>query len=231
MKRGIFSSPENNVLWGGLALYFIICIVSLTLFDKLQIALFINNYHSLFWDAFFKNYTFIGTFTVIGPVLVFLLFVRFRFVLIACISTLLASGLAQLVKRLDWTESMRPVVYLEKIKNVHFVDGEYLNILHSFPSGHTAGAFSLLVTLALIAKSPFVKLFFLISAVMVAYSRMYLLQHFLVDVTFGALIGTTSAILIYAWFTSPSWNKRKSLEKSLYGTLGLNKLMFRIVKD
>jgi membrane-associated phospholipid phosphatase len=43
-------------------------------------------------------------------------------------------------------------------------------------------------------------------AVAVGYSRMYLFQHFLVDVFFGSILGTITALL-FDYFLTNYWNK------------------------
>ena len=69
----------------------------------------------------------------------------------------------------------------------------------SFPSGHTASAFALYGFLAFNARAgklP-VTIFCLALAAMVGFSRMYLLYHFLRDVTAGAFIGLLMAMVAY----------------------------------
>ncbi|MBS1563115.1 MAG: phosphatase PAP2 family protein, partial [Bacteroidetes bacterium] len=70
---------------------------------------------------------------------------------------------------------------------------------NSFPSGHTTSAFALATILALHATKKGWGVFFLLLAVGVAYSRIYLGQHFLPDVTMGAILGTVSGLLVYAF--------------------------------
>ena len=50
---------------------------------------------------------------------------------------------------------------------------------------------------------------------LVGYSRMYLSQHFMIDITFGSLIGVISAIIIYSFMGR--YNNEK-LESSLIKT-------------
>lgn len=78
---------------------------------------------------------------------------------------------------------------------------------YAFPSGHTAAAFGLFVTLALLvidhvegrALRIFCAGYALVIGTLVAVSRMYLGVHYLSDVIGGALVGTgcaTAAVLI-----------------------------------
>jgi membrane-associated phospholipid phosphatase len=73
-----------------------------------------------------------------------------------------------------------------------------MNLWNSFPSGHTMAAFGLYAALAFYAKKWYQAfgLFFL--ALLVGYSRIYLSQHFLVDVIFGAMLGCLAALVGFA---------------------------------
>jgi membrane-associated phospholipid phosphatase len=59
----------------------------------------------------------------------------------------------------------------------------------SFPSGHTATAFSMFFLLALIYNKKGVGLVCCLLAIIAGFSRMYLLQHFLLDVLAGSILG------------------------------------------
>jgi membrane-associated phospholipid phosphatase len=59
----------------------------------------------------------------------------------------------------------------------------------SFPSGHTMAAFTIFTYLALCVKSRWLKVLFLVIAILAGISRMYLLQHFLEDVCLGSMCG------------------------------------------
>ncbi len=83
---------------------------------------------------------------------------------------------------------------------LHFVEGVHLNYVNSFPSGHTATAFALFLFLASLTKNKGLQLFYAIIACLVGYSRTYLSQHFVVDITFGAILGILSYFLSVALF-------------------------------
>ncbi|OPZ95175.1 MAG: PAP2 superfamily protein [Bacteroidetes bacterium ADurb.Bin416] len=179
-----------------------ICLTVLLTVDKGNIHLAINRLNSPFADVIFRWITEFGAFPLIAATIVVTLFFRYRIAMTATVATTLASLLTQVGKRLVWPDSPRPKVFFADTDLLHLVDGVHLHSAHSFPSGHTAGAFALFITLALFAAKPAYKLLFLLAACLVGYSRMYLSQHFLIDVTVGSAIGAGSALLIYAWFTS-----------------------------
>ena len=177
--------------------------------------MYINQLNSPIGDVFFKYITEFGSFLTIGPILAVLLFIRYRFALIASISSLLSLIFVQIGKRLVWVDSPRPSVFLNEISEAHFVKGVHLHTTHSFPSGHTAGAFALFFALVLFVKNPIWKLLFLLMAFLVGYSRMYLSQHFLIDVTVGGLLGILSAVLAFVWMNNTTWSKKTCLNASL----------------
>ena len=67
---------------------------------------------------------------------------------------------------------------------------------HSFPSGHTAIAFSAATVLAVLVP-PAAAAFFLL-ALAIGYSRVYVGVHFPLDVAGGALLGIATALLLLA---------------------------------
>ncbi|MBP7965249.1 MAG: phosphatase PAP2 family protein [Paludibacteraceae bacterium] len=96
---------------------------------------------------------------------------------------------------------------------LHQVDGVTLHQIFSFPSGHTATVFSLMLALTLLFhKKTWLSFLFFSVAVLTAYSRIYLSQHFAEDVLLGSFIGVSMTLVAY-WFyqrQSYAW-----LEKSI----------------
>jgi undecaprenyl-diphosphatase len=65
----------------------------------------------------------------------------------------------------------------------------------SFPSGHTAFAFTAAITLSVMFRHKIVSMFAIVWALSVAYSRMALGVHYPSDVLSSIIIGTTAALL------------------------------------
>ena len=65
----------------------------------------------------------------------------------------------------------------------------------SFPSGHTTSAFAMATAYGLQDRELLAPL--LIGAAAVGFSRIYLGEHYFLDVIIGAIIGTASAIVVY----------------------------------
>lgn len=121
--------------------------------------------------------------------LYFLLFIPYRAITIA-LTGLVITLVTQTLKFL--LAHPRPRSYfgteIEKIDPVegwHIVDG-----INSFPSGHTSGAFALVALLCYYSKNkPFIQILLVVLASLTGMARIYGINHFLVDVLAGSLVG------------------------------------------
>ncbi|HKL32669.1 MAG TPA: phosphatase PAP2 family protein [Tangfeifania sp.] len=175
--------------------------------NKAELHLISNNVNSLFFDQFFRYATWLGDGVMIAIVGVVLLFVRFRYAIAFLIGSLVTAGIVNLFKKVLLDDMYRPSKYFELYESaqLHLIEGVKLHSLQSFPSGHTATAFSVFFFLALILKSKPLKLSMLLLAIVVAYSRVYISQHFLIDITAGSAIAVLIMFFTYLWMKS--WNK------------------------
>lgn len=108
-----------------------------------------------------------------------------------------ATGIiAQSLKRVF--DLPRPAGFFKDI-DLNFIGNGSIHYAHSFPSGHTTTAFALFFVLALFTKNKIFKFLFFILALSTAFSRVYLLQHFFIDVYFGSILGL---IIAYGIFVS-----------------------------
>jgi membrane-associated phospholipid phosphatase len=170
------------------------------LYSKPEIHLWINQYNSGFFDWFFKHITFLGDgLFIILPAIVLLFFSLRHFVYL--LTSYFSTGLfTQLLKRIFFEDVVRPARYFQDIASLHLVDGVKMLGGRSFPSGHSTSAFALFLCLALLSTNRYVKLACFILACLVAFSRVYLSQHFLIDIYFGSIIGSIGAIAFYQVF-------------------------------
>ncbi|HPO48507.1 MAG TPA: phosphatase PAP2 family protein, partial [Paludibacteraceae bacterium] len=99
---------------------------------------------------------------------------------------------------------------------LHKVDGvTTLYQMNSFPSGHTAAVFSLMLCLTLIFnKKTWLSPIFFVLAVLTAYSRVYLSQHFAEDVLAGSAIGVAMTLLIFMFYKRKTyvWEEKTLIE-------------------
>jgi membrane-associated phospholipid phosphatase len=159
-----------------------------------------NKFHTAFFDWFFRIITYLGDGVVVLIIGFLILFISFR-LSAYLISTYAATGIVvQLLKNLFFYDFLRPVEYFKNITELYLIEGIKLYHHHSFPSGHAASAFGLFLCLALSTHKKTIHFICFLLASATAYSRVYLSQHFLIDIFFGAIIGITGAIGFYYVF-------------------------------
>ena len=172
--------------------------IILVLWDKTDIHLYINRHNNPSADFFFSNWTNLGLGLMIIPVAVVLAFIRFRYMIISVTGFLLTGILTLSVKSIF--HAPRPIIVFAQLhQSIYFVPKVVMQSWNSFPSGHTATSFCMFCLLAVYTKNKFVKFLFFIIALLIAYSRMYLSEHFLKDVYAGSIIGVCCALFTYTW--------------------------------
>jgi membrane-associated phospholipid phosphatase len=176
----------------------ITCLVLKLSHTRESIYFAINARHTETGDFIFPYITDLGEgFMVVGVTLLMLCF-SYRKTILLITSFAVSGILVQIVKHVF--RAPRPVVYFEKqLNSIHFVKGIALLHNNSFPSGHTVTAFSAAVVLSYIAVNKRLGFIYLLLAISVAYSRMYLSQHFFDDVIAGSILGTISTIIWITW--------------------------------
>jgi membrane-associated phospholipid phosphatase len=120
--------------------------------------------------------------------------------------------IAQIIKHL--INAPRPKLYFtDQLDKIYFVEGVEIYSHNSFPSGHTVTAFSAAVVLTYLAKNKNWGVLFLLAAITIGYSRMYLSEHFFEDVTVGSVLGVLITVF-WIWYMDnkkfihqESWNK------------------------
>ena len=197
----IFKVLKNNLFF--LIPYVIILLATgyvLVIFSKPDIHLWLNNYNSGFFDWFFSHVTLLGDGIFVICIAVLLLFYSLRSSVFLLTSYLSSGLIVQILKRVVFSDCQRPVKYFQDTVQLHLVDGVRLLNGHSFPSGHSASAFALFLSIAIISRNRYIQVICFILACTVAYSRVYLSQHFLGDIYAGSLIGVIGTLALYPAF-------------------------------
>jgi membrane-associated phospholipid phosphatase len=185
--------------------------------DKLEVHLFLNRYHSNFGDGFFRSVTKLGDGSIPFILGAILALFSFRKALLVAAGGTLAGLIAQFMKRILFPQVMRPYHFFRNHEGFHFVRDYDLYSSHSFPSGHAATIFAMALCMAAISRNKWIKVLFFILAIIVAYSRVYLSQHFLTDIYFGSILGMLSALGTYTFLYS---RKSPWLDNSFRSLLG-----------
>ena len=172
--------------------------------DKQLIHETLNTLNHTYADYFFKYITHIGDGLSIVIVSIVLLFISKRMFLQVAVSGIIAGAIAQFLKKVVFGAVLRPSAFFQELKiPLHYVDGVDLHSVFSFPSGHSTTIFALTTSLVLITKTKKYDIFLIATAIIVAYSRVYLSQHFLIDILIGSIIGLIISILVNRIFYSP----------------------------
>jgi len=205
---------ENRWFFIPTLIFLIISAMLLICYSKSDLHILSNKVNSPFFDFFFKYTTFLGSGVMIAILFIALLFVKYRYAFAFLTGSLATALVVNICKKVIFHDMYRPSKYFELYQTyqLHFIDGVQLHSLQSFPSGHSATAFNLFLTLALLTKNNGLKLLLFVLALLVAYSRVYLSQHFLIDITVGSVIGILFILLFSIWFDT--FNK-KWLNKSV----------------
>lgn len=170
----------------------------LSFFSRLEQMSWVNAHHSNAADLIFQFFT--GLAEVYLPIaFAIYLYKRKRNFFIPFLSSYaLSTILVQGLKHLVFSHSLRPIAYFAQLHLPwHLVPGVEIHTQNSFPSGHTAAGWFMFFWFALLGKSRFWGIFLSLLACGVAYSRLYLMQHFPVDIAVGAFIGFSSSALVY----------------------------------
>jgi membrane-associated phospholipid phosphatase len=198
VKEFIRLVKADPVFWGVLLIVLTISGICLVVFSPRAIFFGLNSIHTLYLDTFFQNYTLLGDGVFSIAIFLILLLAERSALAMQVITAYLFSGiLSQIGKRAF--HAPRPHAIISNAEFPWFIEGITNTGMTSFPSGHTTSVFALATILALNTTDKRFSIIYLVTAIITGYSRIYLGQHFLADVTAGALIGTLSALLVY-WY-------------------------------
>lgn len=208
---------QNKLYFTLLGIYFLTVGCLLFIEEKGEAVLFLNGNHTPFFDFFYKTITYLGDGLFAFPfILIIILFDNCYKGIVMLSSVLLSFLVIQSLKLYAFPGMPRPMKYFSETIHLHFVDGVNVHSYNSFPSGHSGQAFAIFLILALFSKKKNITVFYFIPAVLVTVSRMYLAQHFLFDIYFGALIATILTFFTYQYFMNyTSLSQKERLQKGL----------------
>ena len=198
------------------AMFFGFCGVLAMIVPYSQELLFFNKLRFEPFNSIFHFFTHCGEFWAYLVFGIAVYFLNPRNTIILAIVGLLAIPVGYFVKDVIGVD--RPVTYLEKraaLAQVVLVPDTDMNRGQtSFPSGHTMAAFALysLLTLMVGQKKERLGLVFALMAILVGISRIFLVQHFLVDVLAGAFLGLVLSGLMW-WLAERYFPSDRFLKK------------------
>ncbi len=185
----------------GLALLFI---------PKADLHLLLCDRHTPARDVFYRFYTQVAEWFPYVLCVALLLFSRIGDGIFASSAMILSALTTQLFKHivnaprpLTWFGAHHPDIELP------LAEGVRMNYWLSFPSGHTTSFFALaFVASILLTRNPrfsrttsyILQILLFLAAALGGYSRIYLSQHFALDVFAGVVVGTLITLVCYVVF-------------------------------
>lgn len=175
--------------------------------------LVINSLHHPFFDVTFSMITHLGDGVILLIPLAFIIFHKYCYLTLLTLASIFHLGLVHLGKKWLFTGMPRPAEFFKDIP-FYKVPGVELHHWGSFPSGHTTTVFMLASFFYLILpKKMRIHSLLMGIAILVGFSRVYLMQHFLMDVWAGALLGILSSWISYHFVLK--FFSRKMHQKSI----------------
>ena len=177
-----------------------------------EVVLAINGLRHPVVDIFFTYFTGLGNGAVFLFLALILVAVKFRYAVIAALVGGVHALLIAVMKKGFFPSQPRPKNFFDAEVGLNFIPNVDVHGWMSFPSGHTATAFALALLVSFITKNRLMTALFMLYALMVGFSRIYLLQHFYIDVFSGMVIGLLSTFIVWkglSYFTLPGWTEQK----------------------
>ncbi len=196
MKTFIIVFKRGKTYYWSCLTFLVLALSFILFYPKTQGFMILNSYHSDLLTRFFSGFTFLGNgiFSLCLAVVFYLL--KRKKLALSILAAYLVSGLAsQLLKNIVYAP--RPKIFFSSggfsyWLDVFSVSGHGSS---SFPSGHSASAFALSTVLAIYYRNRTAGVLFALAAILVAYSRIYLAEHFQADVWAGSFLGILSGTL------------------------------------
>ena len=204
--------------------YIIVYLIFLTMvigllcgYPKTELHMMLNSHHTSIQDTLFKYYTQLAEWPLYVLALIPLLYKKKMMTVYYAMSEVTGAIVVTILKLLFHAD--RPVSVFEDYPDMvlPLVDGVRMHHSNSFPSGHTSTFFIFATCCMIILAYRYIKdaqphnlkaklqfytsiLALLALAALGGYSRIYLSQHFLMDVCVGSIIGFVTPFVIFFKF-------------------------------
>lgn len=153
-------------------------------------------------DYFFKYWTHTADGAVWVPITLLTVFFKRKKLLLVFSAIVFSTLFAQVSKNIFFKGSPRPSLAISDHSLFHSVTGVELHSLNSFPSGHTTTAFTIFLLATILIRKRWILPVGLSYATLAGYSRIYLAQHFPVDIAGGII-----AAVLTIWISISIQNK------------------------
>jgi len=187
-----FTSLENKgYRWYliAYALFVFAGLIVLLSFHYGDVVLLVNKFSRMEWDRTADWITRIGLGSTMVIVSLGFALYKLRYTLMMLFDLALVGIVTGIFKNFLFPQIVRPMKYFEPEAFHRMVRLFDYNLLHSFPSGHSMTIFAMMSLLAYFSGKKMAGVLFVFVAIVVGLTRIYLLQHFFVDVYVGSILG------------------------------------------
>ncbi len=202
---------RNPSYFSGYLIFAVIVSIYCLTVEKSEGFLLINQFHFKLLDDFFVLFTNLGN-GIFAIILMIFMLVRRKngHSFQIAVSFLVSGFLVQVLKHI--VHSARPQLYFGP-GAIHCIHGITGTGYSSFPSGHTATIFALATLLSFYFPGKNSGILLIIIAVLTGFSRIYLSQHFPLDVLAGSLLGVFVSIFSYRFIPLKTFEKKYTEEE------------------
>lgn len=192
----------------------LLLLLPVLLINKSYLIVHINKLRNPFFDTFFKYITHFGDGLMLIPLVFITLRYKLKWLAIFVVAFLFHVALVHLFKQGIMNDAYRPYRFFEVQNRLHllnFIEGVTIRKFNTFPSGHTATAFFIASFFALKIKNKTTTITLIVLALFAGFSRIYLLQHFHIDVYFGMFFGVISTTIAHKLIKKypKRWHRQK----------------------
>ena len=146
-------------------------------------------------DFFFYIWANAGDGFIWIPAFALTLMYKKKFVPFLVATIVFSTLITQSSKQVFFKSENRPTAVITNASLIHKVPGIEIHTTNSFPSGHTATAFSLFLFCCFISTKKWIVPVGFAYALLSGYARIYAAQHFPIDVGAGILVAYCSILI------------------------------------
>ena len=173
----------------------LILVIISFLIGKNEFFLALNNDGGMLADRFFTYCTNLGDGILWVPIILYFIFYKQKLLPLVISAMLISTLFVQISKNYIYPDEARPTKAITQQVVIHTVKGVEVHSTNSFPSGHTTTVFCIFLLGCLFTPSITFLIIGFILAILTAYSRIYLAQHFPLDAGAGMLTALVSIVL------------------------------------
>ncbi len=180
-----------------------------------EIILSVNSIANPTLDVIAIFLTKFGLGVTMGILTLIFLFIRYYYALASLISLAFTGIFTGILKKIIFKGLPRPTAYFNKDLFHHLIPGFDYHDLNTFPSGHSMTAFAIVLLLAVAIDNKWWSLILPFGGLLVASTRVYLLQHFFLDIYAGSVFGVACTLLGLYFAKLLFKNDERLMNKSL----------------